>query len=99
MPKLPDVIDVMLSFREEQVRKWQAVEDERQRAEFERLHARRQENPEEFMSWGDFIAQLKVDNPELAAKAGLSTPTAKIESDEELERKKREAAEIAKQFS
>src|SRR5579859_1833503 len=99
MPKLPDVIDVMLNFRDKDVAAAREKEAEARRKEFAELEKRRAEHPEEFMSWGDFCARLRVENPELAAKIGMTFPAKESLSDAELERKKQEAIELAKKFS
>src|SRR6185437_2049049 len=74
MPKLPDVVDVMLDFREKAVRDAQKRESDRQTREFAELEKRRAEHPEEFMGWGDFCKRLKLENAELAAKVGMAMP-------------------------
>jgi hypothetical protein len=55
MPKLPDLVDVMLRLREERA---DAAEAERKRQrdeEFERLKKRRAEHPEEFFGFADVL--------------------------------------------
>lgn len=49
MPKLPDVVNVMLDLREKAVNAAQKRERDEQTAEDKRLEERRNEHPEEFM--------------------------------------------------
>jgi len=49
MPKLPDVIDVMLDLREQAVQEARKRESERESREFAELEKRRAEHPEEFI--------------------------------------------------
>jgi hypothetical protein len=90
MPKLPDVVNVMLDLRDKAVYEARKRESERRRMEFAALEKRRAEHPEEFMSWGDFCARLKTEKPELAAKMGMSTITndAPEPTEEELSRRR-----------
>lgn len=74
MPKLPDVVDVMLDLREKAVQEARKRESDRQSREFAELEKRRAAHPEEFMGWGDFVKRVTEEQPELAAKAGLPKP-------------------------
>jgi hypothetical protein len=49
MPKLPDVVDVMLNLREEAVQDARKRESDRQTKEFAELEKRRAAHPEEFI--------------------------------------------------
>lgn len=71
MPKLPDVVQVMLDNRQKAIQEYRRREWERQQEEQARLEQRRQDHPEEFMGWKEFCEMLKEDRPDLAAKVGL----------------------------
>ena len=93
MPKLPDVVQVMLDNREKAYQEYRRREWERQEREQKALEKRRQEHPEEFMSWADFCEQLKRDRPDLAAKMGMMMPAAELDlgkNEAKLEQQKRE---------
>lgn len=79
MPKLPDVVQVMLDNREKAYQEYRRREYEREKHERERLEKRRQEHPEEFIGWKEFCDMLKQDRPDLAAKMGLTLPIAEID--------------------
>lgn len=102
MPKLPDVVDVMLGLRERAIQEASRRESERQTREFAELEKRRAEHPEEFMSWGQFCERLKADKPELAAKLGMKMPNAGgLDLDKNaanLEQLKAEAVKVAERF-
>lgn len=55
MPKLPDVVQVMLDQREKVAAEYRRRESERMRAEFAELEKRRAEHPEEFFGLADVI--------------------------------------------
>lgn len=90
MPKLPDVVNVMLDLRDKAVAKAREREQEKRRKEFAVLEKQRKEHPEEFFGEADLAKHIrsmfKMDTPELMPEA-------------ELERKKQEAIELAKKFS
>ena len=59
MPKLPDVVQVMLENRE---KAYVAKEQHRRRQEemeYKRLEKRREEHPEEFFGWPDIVKKAK----------------------------------------
>ncbi len=59
MPKLPDVVSVMLENREEEMRKRRLVESERRNQELRQREKRRQEHPEEFFGWEDLLKEFE----------------------------------------
>jgi len=66
MPKLPDVIDVMLNFREKDAQAARDRESEKRAAEFRELENRRQEHPEEFFGMADLAKEIR-NNAKLKA--------------------------------
>lgn len=75
MPKLPDVIDVMLDQREEAAISARKREQERRNQEFKELEQRRAEHPEEFFGWADVVKALEEKKPELTGKLKSSSPS------------------------
>lgn len=67
IPKLPDFIQRMFALREKRSQEWRRHEAERQAAEMRELEQEREANPERFMGWGDFIARVKQERPEILA--------------------------------
>jgi len=61
MPKLPDVVQVMLDQREKVAAEYRRRESERMRLEFAELEKRRAEHPEEFSGLADVLKAAKVD--------------------------------------
>jgi hypothetical protein len=64
MPKLPDVVNVMLDLRDKAVHEARLCEAEKERKEMVALQKRREEHPEEFFSLADVLkaANLKTDD-------------------------------------
>lgn len=109
MPKLPDVVDVMLNFRVKagiDALKRAAEQQKKEDAEEEK---RRAEHPEEFIGMKELqeIAQKiplinkkpSCPSNKTEAKAAEPTLSSYAPSKAELERKKQEAIELAKKFS
>lgn len=93
MPKLPDVVQVMLDNREKAYQRFREIEYQRELAERARLEKRRAEHPEEFMGWKEFCDMLKQDRPDLAAKMGMKITETEIDLTKnaaKLEEQKRE---------
>lgn len=68
MPKLPDVVDVMLDLREKAVQDAQQRERDERAAEFKRLEQRRKDHPEEFFGWADVLKAANLTDAKQAAK-------------------------------
>jgi GTP1/Obg family GTP-binding protein len=67
MPKLPDLIETMLTLRSKRARETYRQQEEKRHEEQKQLEQRRAEHPEEFL--GDFWERLKQENPELLQAA------------------------------
>lgn len=64
MPKLPDLIETMLSLRSKRVHAAWLQRDEERKEEQRRLEKRREEHPEEFFGWDDVIRTFTEIKPE-----------------------------------
>lgn len=89
MPKLPDVVNVMLDTRERIAAEYRRRESERERQRMAELAKRREEHPEEFMSWQEFCQQLQKEKPELAARMGMQMPATNGQSEKEYQERQR----------
>jgi hypothetical protein len=70
MPKLPDLMETMLSLRSKSAREAYRRREEEQRQEQQRLEQRRTEHPEEFFGWNDLVKTFKEKLPELKTARG-----------------------------
>lgn len=70
MPKLPDLIETMLSLRARRAREAYRQQDERRQQEQRELAKRREEHPEEFFGLADFLNAAKEIIPEVEITIG-----------------------------
>lgn len=68
MPKLPDLIETMLSSREKLSNEARRRQEQFEAEEMRRLEQRRAEHPEEFIGWADVVKKLRDDRPDLFQK-------------------------------
>jgi len=95
MPKLPDVIDVMLDFREQTVLDARKREHEQRRQDLQNLEKRRTEHPEEFMTWQEVCEGFAKEHPELAAKVGMAMPeTTDLDLDKNADKLRQQAEQL-----
>lgn len=90
MPKLPDVVQVMLENREKRYQEWRREESKRLVEEQRRLEQRRAEHPEEFVTLADVfkMAEEQGIKPSAATKR---MPEVEREIDWDSNREKLEA--------
>lgn len=77
MPKLPDLIETMLSLRTKRAREDKQLQDEQQQEERRKLEKRRAEHPEEFFGLADVLKMAEKILPEIAVstdKDGIQAP-------------------------
>jgi len=80
MPKLPDVIDVMLDLRAKAVQEAQQRERDARAAEFRELEKRRAGHPEEFFGWADVVKAVSEKLPEVANNLDPARPSVPLKT-------------------
>lgn len=87
MPKLPDVIQVMLALREKRAAEYRRAQAERDAAHMRELGKLREAHPEKFFGWADFLKEWRD-------KLSNAMPSSEID----LERNRALLAEKAKRL-
>lgn len=70
MPKLPDLIETMLSLRTKKSHEAYRQREDKQRVEQRELEQRRDAHPEEFFGWADVLEAIKEKLPEIEISTG-----------------------------
>jgi hypothetical protein len=81
LPKLPDLVDAMLSLRRKLIQEARRLKAEADAKQYRQLEKDRAEHPENFLGWGEFVTKAKQEHPEffqgsVPDRDGAKTPLA-----------------------